>query len=213
MNVEEEDRRRDVRILARIVGELGLDRDAAWAKVTELQERGKTFLEEERKLRASLADLRSWPTPRPLGWCVARFFDAMGLNRHGAPPEKVSPSVDTKLGLHLCVEELCELLEAAGLTNADQVRQLADVMIDVDFREENIDLPKLIDAVADLKYVAEGIAVRMGVDMVPIDAAVHEANMRKAGGPKDPKTGKQLKPPGWKAPDIERLLMEQGLKR
>lgn len=40
---------------------------------------------------------------------------------------------------------------------------------------------------------------------------VHAANMRKAGGPKCPTTGKQLKPEGWVGPDIAGVLKRNGL--
>lgn len=40
---------------------------------------------------------------------------------------------------------------------------------------------------------------------------VHAANMRKAGGPKCPTTGKQLKPDGWVGPDIAGVLKRHGL--
>lgn len=72
-----------------------------------------------------------------------------------------------------------------------------------------IDLPALVDATADLDYVVEGLRVRLGVDGDPIWEAVHAANMAKSTGPLR-EDGKRMKPEGWKAPDVEGLLREQG---
>lgn len=71
------------------------------------------------------------------------------------------------------------------------------------------DLPAAVDALADLVYVAIGAAVELGVDLSPVFAAVHEANMRKVGGGVRA-DGKVLKPAGWRHPDVGALLRAQG---
>lgn len=71
------------------------------------------------------------------------------------------------------------------------------------------DIVDLADSIADLKYVLEGTNLAFGIDGAPIWDAVHEANMKKAGGPVSPE-GKRLKPPGWTPPDIRGLLLKQG---
>jgi len=75
----------------------------------------------------------------------------------------------------------------------------------------NVDLPELADGLADLDYVVEGTRLAFGIDGAPIAAAVHAANMAKAGGPISP-NGKRLKPPGWTPPDVEGELKKQGWK-
>lgn len=72
-------------------------------------------------------------------------------------------------------------------------------------------LPKTIDGIGDLIYVALGSAVSFGVDMDPVFHAIHSANMNKVDG-KFRSDGKLLKPEGWKPPDIESILKEQGWK-
>ena len=79
-----------------------------------------------------------------------------------------------------------------------------------EFREavEAGDLVAAVDAIADIQVCALGAAVEFGVDMEAVDNEVHKTNMAKAAGPKR-EDGKQLKPPGWKAPDIETVLAKQ----
>ena len=72
-----------------------------------------------------------------------------------------------------------------------------------------VDLPALVDGLADLDYVVEGTRIEFGVNGTPVADEVHAANMRKADGPVD-EHGKKRKPPGWVGPDIERVLREQG---
>jgi predicted HAD superfamily Cof-like phosphohydrolase len=74
------------------------------------------------------------------------------------------------------------------------------------------DLPEMADGVVDLIYVLIGRAVSYGIDLRPVWDAVHTANMAKAGGPIR-EDGKRLKPPGWKPPDVARIIKNQGLLR
>lgn len=69
-------------------------------------------------------------------------------------------------------------------------------------------VPDVADALADLIYVAIGMAISYGIDLRPVWAAVHAANMAKVGGPMRA-DGKILKPTGWMAPDIEGILAAQ----
>jgi len=67
------------------------------------------------------------------------------------------------------------------------------------------DLTQIAKESADVKYVVNSLMAQCGVDMDAVDEAVHLSNMAKLGGPKRG-DGKQLKPEGWKAPDIEACL-------
>ena len=90
------------------------------------------------------------------------------------------------------LEELCEFSRAAS-TN---------------------DLPKMLDALVDLAYIAIGTA---HFKRLPFDAAwaeVHRANMAKERGPTAAR-GHHLdvrKPDGWMPPDIEGVI-EEHVKR
>ncbi len=72
---------------------------------------------------------------------------------------------------------------------------------------EGRDRLAMIDALCDLLYVTLGAAVEMGVELEPFFREVHRANMTKVGGPVRP-DGKQLKPEGWRAPDIAGVYRE-----
>ena len=73
----------------------------------------------------------------------------------------------------------------------------------------NQDLPAIIDALADIIYIAYGVAIAHGIDLRPIFEEVHRTNMLKTGGGTR-EDGKILKPEGWEPPRIEELLREQG---
>lgn len=86
------------------------------------------------------------------------------------------------------------------------------VIEEVDELEEAIsrrDIVELADGVVDVLYTCPQLAIMCGIDIPPIWHAVHQANLMKADGPVDRRTGKRLKPPGWKHPDISQLLLAQ----
>jgi predicted HAD superfamily Cof-like phosphohydrolase len=120
---------------------------------------------------------------------------------------------DLRLALSLVVEECGELIEACFVDHDEWLRA-AITQLQFFIKEDaiRVDLPAAVDATIDLDYVVEGLRCRLGVIGDPIWVAVHEANMKKRDGPKDPVTGKQLKPPDWKPPDVHGLLVAQGWK-
>jgi predicted HAD superfamily Cof-like phosphohydrolase len=65
-----------------------------------------------------------------------------------------------------------------------------------------------IDGLCDVLYVVYGTAVSFGIDLEPFFELVHEANMKKVGGPIRA-DGKRLKPAGWKQPDLATELERQ----
>lgn len=75
-------------------------------------------------------------------------------------------------------------------------------------------LPDAVDALVDLVYVALGTAHYFGAPFNEAWAAVQEANMQKVRaepGDTDHKRGPMepmRKPPGWKPPDIEGIIMK-----
>ena len=72
----------------------------------------------------------------------------------------------------------------------------------------NRDIVGVADGIADLIYVLIGRAISFGIDLRPVFAAVHKANMAKVDGPIRA-DGKKLKPEGWKPPDIAGILAKQ----
>lgn len=80
----------------------------------------------------------------------------------------------------------------------EEYKELFDAIIAGDFVET-------ADAIADLMYVLNGMALEFGFDLRPVFAEVHRANMLKEGGATR-EDGKILKPPGWQPPDIAGVL-------
>jgi predicted HAD superfamily Cof-like phosphohydrolase len=74
---------------------------------------------------------------------------------------------------------------------------------------EAADIVEVADAIADLIYVACGMAVAYGIPLDAVWDEVHGSNMRKVddnGRPIFREDGKVLKPAGWKGPDIGGVL-------
>jgi hypothetical protein len=70
-------------------------------------------------------------------------------------------------------------------------------------------LVEVADAIGDSIVVLLGLACRLGIDMDPIFQEINRTNTLKKGGPKR-SDGKVMKPEGWKPPEIESLLVQQG---
>lgn len=93
---------------------------------------------------------------------------------------------------------------------ADLIEEEAEEFDAVCRGETDLDWRASIDALVDLIYVCIGTAVEWGVDLSPVFDEVHRANMAKKGGPIS-ESGKQLKPEGWRSPDIARAIEQSRL--
>ena len=129
---------------------------------------------------------------------VWKFHVKMDLETNVTP---VVPSEDTiRLRIELIKEEvnkeLLVVLDRLANTGTWDSETFPGIMAE------------LADSMADSIYVILGTAVSCGIDLQPIWNAVQRANMLKAGGPVRV-DGKRLKPPGWKHPDIQKLIEEQ----
>ena len=88
-----------------------------------------------------------------------------------------------KLRFALIREELEELESAAGEGEMSQIMK----------------------ELADLQYVVSGFAVTYGLDLQRAFRLVHESNMTKVKEPQYSETGKLLKGPNYKAPDMSKF--------
>ena len=113
---------------------------------------------------------------------VLEFHKTFGLTINTEP--QTPNNGDVVLRLSLVAEEYKEFRDAVALNEGHAA---------------------IADALADLIYVTIGTAITYGIDLRPVWDEVQRANMAKAGGPKR-EDGKQLKPEGWKPPDIEAAL-------
>ncbi len=93
-----------------------------------------------------------------------------------------------------------------------RIKFLKEEITEFEEATENQDLPKALDALVDLVYVALGTAHYFHAPFVEAWDEVHAANMRKVRaspedhehkrGPVEP----MRKPPGWIPPDIEKVI-------
>lgn len=143
---------------------------------------------------------------RGLRYQVHDFHQAMGQPVLSAP--QVPRQARIRLRLKLIAEEFFELMRAAGVETGAAEATLQEARLAVQ-DAHTVDLPELVDAMADLDYVVEGTRLEFGVDGWPIACEVQRSNMAKVGASRDD-DGKILKPPGWTPPDIEGCLREQG---
>lgn len=74
-----------------------------------------------------------------------------------------------------------------------------------------VDRVAIAHELADLVFVALGLATRCGIDLSPVFDAVAAANLAKSGpdGPVYREDGKLLKPPGWVPADVASIIRQQ----
>lgn len=139
---------------------------------------------------------------------VREFMRA--FNQH-MPDHPTLEGFPLKLRTSLIVEEALEYAHASGVRVEliDPRRPIEPGNLRFELTGEIPDWPEMIDALVDSKYVVEGAALAMGINLEPFFAIVHEANMAKTHGPVRESDGKQLKPEGWEPPDIEGQLRWQ----
>jgi predicted HAD superfamily Cof-like phosphohydrolase len=101
---------------------------------------------------------------------------------------------------------------AGVLSYGDGVKEqdLAADIVDEEFIEltealDCGDIEEIADAIADLVWVCLRMAQAFGIDFDAAWCEVSRTNWAKVGGPKR-EDGKQLKPPGWKPPDMTKAL-------
>lgn len=124
------------------------------------------------------------------------FHTKFGLDVN-EKPVRPSTSVIT-LRRNLIEEEMHETMDAL-----DELIEAVD-----DPEAKLIALANIADGIVDSIYVLIGTAVSLGIDLGPVWAAVHQANMAKVGGATR-EDGKILKPEGWTPPNIVELIARQ----
>lgn len=135
---------------------------------------------------------------------VREFHEAL---KQPAPDRIALDSVRLELRARLIMEEAIETCEALGFELVGNRASFAESSSTMRLkRVAEPDWPEVIDGLCDLIYVSLGCAVEMGINLAPFFWEVHKTNLMKTGGPKDPITGKVLKPRDWKPPSIEKML-------
>lgn len=144
---------------------------------------------------------------------VGNFHLKFGLPVSEDKPQNVSREL-WKFRLNFLLEELMELMEAVGgRFVVDENHEL--VRIDI-VESQPIDHPQAFDSLIDLVYIAYGTAHLAGYPWHQGWAEVQEANMAKERAAIDGSNSKRgssfdvVKPEGWRAPEIDRLLWVRG---
>jgi predicted HAD superfamily Cof-like phosphohydrolase len=110
------------------------------------------------------------------------------------------------------MEEAFELLEALFGKDSviDNSKETVNALINN--MPINVDMVEFADACGDIDYVVEGARLAFGINGKPIADEVQRTNMAKFGPGSwvRESDGKQMKPEGWQAPDIKKLLEDQG---
>lgn len=173
------------------VEELEAENARLRAQVTDLQATGTRLVEERRA--------------NDLHCQVYEFQRRWDIPTHSVPAVPDEHRVRSRL--LLSTEEHCEQLQACFRFNPALEHALLD---EVRYAKLSVNLPAIVDAWGDSNYITEGSAICFGVDMKPIAREIHRANLAKRDGGTMRADGKIIKPPGWKPPDIAKLLRQQG---
>ncbi len=188
----------------------------------------RALLNEREQLAAQVAALQADASAKADA-SLARQVRAFHF-KFGHPVEwqpRVPADAQVLFRLTLIAEEFVELLEAGLAIDEEVLSKLKGCLQFILAVPQStpracggvvaVDLPELVDALADLDYVIEGTRAVFGVHAAPIAAAVHAANMAKdavqVAEADEAKRGtriKPLKPAGWSPPDVAGLLRAQG---
>lgn len=139
-----------------------------------------------------------------------RINQFMRLAEQEIPPRPIVPDEKVRqLRATLILEEACETIQALGGTVYYNARnQKLEILMN---RTPN--LVEIVDGCADVSVVTIGTLSACGVEDSPILVEVDRANLKKFGpGSYRREDGKWIKPPDFKAPDIEKELRLQGWK-
>lgn len=113
------------------------------------------------------------------------------------------------LRTRLIAEEFLEFAKASGISIFVDERPIS--MIDLHFCDsgEDPDIVEVADAIGDLNYVSYGAALCYGLDMEPLEKAIHENNMTKFIDGYVDTNGKLRKGPSYKPVDLTELIKAQ----
>lgn len=119
----------------------------------------------------------------------------------------IAPQPPSDEAINLCRTLITE--ESRELRSALAFLQWAD-RVDLKDLDREEAIAHVAKEIVDTLYVVVGTAVAFGIPLDDVWDAVHASNMTKVRGPKDPTTGKVLKPVGYKPPDIKGILFPKG---
>ena len=157
---------------------------------------------------------------------VREFHEIFGhpVRTTGATADQSEISLDLlRLRLGLIAEEFFELLEAsygdeAAQAMAEAWKALPENQPDFKETPENSlkrDIVEIADALGDLKYVENGMALALGIPLPKVEEEIQRSNLSKLGEDGKPiisdgtdvyPLGKILKGPNYSEPDVASVL-------
>lgn len=116
-----------------------------------------------------------------------------------------------RLRLKLIAEEFSELIEATLADRPMPYRDPLCVALDnmIDDADVSVDIVETADALGDLMYVIQGMALEMGIDLEAVVAEIHASNLTKLGPNGEVlknAVGKVIKSTNYVRPDIRKVL-------
>ena len=158
-------------------------------------------------------------TPQTSRWFdqVKAFTEAMG-QPVGYDYSKAEKTLEIVRGLTgpIAAEDLEHLLgdEGVAVSDIDDFSDLYDLRLELlsEEMEEVVEagsMEKLTKELADLIYVAIGMAVTFGLPLVEVFERVHQSNMSKLGEDGKPiyrEDGKVMKGPNYQPPKLDDLF-------
>lgn len=133
---------------------------------------------------------------------VAEFMQKFGHPIY-SKPTAIEDADWLHMRLELIREELGELYEACGYETAEWLEHVPVRQMDT------TDVVAAADALGDLEYVTNGMALGMGINLPAVVREIHRSNMTKLGADGKPiyrEDGKILKGPGYEPPRIAEVL-------
>jgi predicted HAD superfamily Cof-like phosphohydrolase len=152
---------------------------------------------------------------------VDKFMKACGQD---LPDSPTLPSKEILwLRARLIFEEALEFVYAAGCRviavvnkDGDEINWAKGGLV-VDPSYQQPDLVEMMDACADINYVAYGAASACGVELAECHAEVQRSNMSKVSPDgsvkRRPEDGKIMKPDTYSPPDLVSVIAAQKLKK
>ncbi len=138
---------------------------------------------------------------------VRQFHEVYNQPVYEHPNVPAANRID--LRLNLIVEEVLELLSAAGVVSSE-VEFLSDMFAKALVRRTGgFDLVEVADALADIAYVVEGMNLELGINSEAVLAEVQRSNLSKLdpeGNPVYNMDGKVIKGPNYSPPDLNKVL-------
>jgi predicted HAD superfamily Cof-like phosphohydrolase len=197
------------------------DVERAWLFYPEALPHREAMAEEIRRLRAREVELlaRNTELVKELRKTdrermVREFMVTMNPPQYlGARPHVPADSV-IRFRMGLVAEEVIETVEACFKDSKVEPWHIQRLKEEFRWVVEHcpiqIDMVELVDGTIDTDYVMEGFRLALGVSSTALWEEVQRANLDKLNGPIREGDGKQLKPDGWKPPDIRGRLIAQG---